>query len=76
MDHIIQTLKGLAGIGAVTIAGIVGYANMSHQVEDTRQIVQQHSQYIEKDLEATSRVDERTRVMKEQLDRIEQKVSN
>jgi hypothetical protein len=74
IEVVTSTLKGI-GISAVAVAGAVaGYVNIQRDIAYVKDEVALHDEYIEKDKEISVRVDERTRIMKEQLDRIEKQV--
>lgn len=77
-DH----LRELIAAGTVAVTLVAGYTGMQKdihsikaEVQSSQQINEKQQALIHEDQLTTARVDERTRIMKEQLDRIERHVT-
>lgn len=77
----IESLKEAIAIGTVLVAVGAGYTGLQKDVSSVQQEVTvmqeqeaRHNEYIQSDAAATARIDERTKAMQQQLERIEKSV--
>lgn len=78
----IDTIKEVVAVGTVLFALGAGYtgiqkdvATVQTEVIAVKEVEQKHNDYIQQDAAATARIDERTKAMQEQLNRIEKGVT-
>lgn len=70
----LESMKELLAAGTVLVTVAVGYAGIQKDVGYLEQRVTKSEAIIDEDHSTVARVDERTRLMKEQLDRIEKSI--
>lgn len=77
----IESIKEAIAVGTVLVAVGAGYTGLQKDVSSVQQEVTvmqeqeaRHNEYIQADAAATARIDERTKAMQQQLERIEKSV--